>query len=73
VLVKQDTQHPVGRDQPQEPAVGVDHGQAAFVAIHHSAGGALLVEIRRDLRRVGIHDFLDVGVRVGGQQALDRD
>ena len=73
MLVEQDTQHPVGRDQPQEPPVGGDHGQAAFVAVHHSPGGALLVGIRRDLRRVGVHDVLDAGVRVGGQKALDRD
>ena len=73
VLLEQDPQHPVRRDQPQEPAVGVDHSEAAFVAVHHSPGCAFLVGIRRDLRRVGVHDVLDAGVRVGSQKALDRD
>ena len=68
VLVEQDPQHPVRRDQPQEPAVGVDHSQAGFVVVHHSPSGALLVGVWRHLRRVRVHDVLDAGVRVGGQK-----
>jgi hypothetical protein len=34
---------PLRRDQPQEPAAGVDHRQAAFMAIHNSPCGALLI------------------------------
>jgi hypothetical protein len=64
---------PVRRDQLQEPAVGVDQRQAEFMAIHHSPGRALLIGIRRDPRRVAVNDVLDAGLRVGGQQALDRD
>ena len=72
MLVEQDPQHPVGRDQPKESPVGTDHRQAAFVAVHHPPGGPLLIGVRRNSRRVWVHDVLDPGVRVGGQKALDR-
>lgn len=73
MLLEQDPQHPVRRDQPQEPAVSVHHSEAAFVAVRHSPGGAFLVGIRRHPRRVGVHDVLYAGVRVGSQKALNRD
>ena len=73
MLVEQHPQHPVRRDQPEELPVGVDHCLAAFVALHHFPGGALLVGIGRDRRRVGVHDVRDAGVRVGGQKPLDRN
>ncbi len=34
VLVEQHPQHPVRRDQPDEPAVGIHHGQAALVSLY---------------------------------------
>ena len=49
VLLEQDSQVSGTAGSAPEPAAGVHHGQAAFVAVHHSPGGALLVGIRRDL------------------------
>ncbi len=73
MLLEQDPQQLVRRDQPDEAVVGVDHGQAALVAVHHPAGSELLIGVRRDARRVVVHDLLEAITRAGGQQSLDRD
>jgi hypothetical protein len=64
VLGEQDGEHPIRRDQSDEAAVGVDHGEAGLRPPTHRPGGVFLVHPGLDDRRVGVHHGVNPGRRV---------
>lgn len=63
----------MGWDQPHELARAVHHRDARLVLSHHRPGHALLVDCRRDDRRIVVHQLGKPSVLGGGNENLDRD
>jgi hypothetical protein len=59
------------RNQPEEATVDVLNGDAALVMLDRLPDDSLLIDARRQPRRVGIHDVGHVGVAGRRQQILD--
>jgi hypothetical protein len=73
VLCQKDPQHPVGRDQPEKPTVGVDHAETALLVEDCLGRRGLLIDPVIDEGRICVHDREYRGVVGSGDQVLDPD
>jgi hypothetical protein len=72
VLVEEDGEHSIWRDQAQELSLRAKHSEAALLALHHPSGGRPLIRVGGDLRRVLVHDLPNRVAIASREEALDR-
>ncbi len=72
MLELEDPEEPIGRNEPVEPSLGIDHGDAAASAPRRCARRRFEVGFGQDLRRL-LRKLADACVGRRGEQPLDRD
>jgi hypothetical protein len=71
MLLQQNTEDPLWRNQTDECALGIHDCQAAFAVLNGAPGSDFLVDAGRHDRRVAIHDGAQLGILWRGQQLFD--
>ena len=72
MLLLQDVQESIGRDEPVETSLSVDDGDAAPAPVGSLASGDLEIGVGRDGRRF-LRELAKRGLVGRGEQALDRN
>jgi hypothetical protein len=73
MLMEQDCEQPIRWNKTNEPASVIDDSESAFAMLNCSPGGLFLIDTRRHIGWVSIHNFPDPRVRQRAEQIFDSE
>src|SRR3970282_2625755 len=73
MLMEQDCEQPIRWNKTNEPASVIDDSESAFAMLNCSPGGLFLIDTRRHIGWVSIHNFPDLRVRQRAEHIFDSE